>query len=291
MDGFGSQSMSEMVFTESEASAIKRLLDERLSADRAQQKAIRAKIRALGFFISDYWPRFSSRDFDELVRIGKITIMGGGGGRQNMVSPAAGLKPTVQKLANAERKSDIAHIEEPCSGIQSARNKYRPDNIKFLLIAESPPNSVDRFFYYADVKRADWLFLGIMGALYPEAEEAYMKQGRPQELKQSLLRKFQSDGFYLLDMLDIPIARYSGKLEDAVPALIKKIEEVASREIPIILIKASVYDAAAQVLTRDGFKVVAVRIPFPGQGWQPQFKAEFVRALAYAGVQLRTGLT
>lgn len=65
-------------FTHETALEIKGLLDKRLTADRTRQKSIRAKIRRLGFYISDYKNGFSSNDFDQLLRTGEIVIKGQG---------------------------------------------------------------------------------------------------------------------------------------------------------------------------------------------------------------------
>jgi len=90
--------------------------------------------------------------------------------------------------------------------VKSARMQYKPVKLKYLLVGEAPPESIDRFFYYPDVKRADHLFLGIMGVLYPELKQRYLLNCRPSGLKETILRRFQEDGFYLLDILDIPLA-------------------------------------------------------------------------------------
>ena len=49
--------------------------------------------------------------------------------------------------------------------INSAREKYKPERIKLLFIAEAPPEQTERFFYYEKVKDNDWLFLGIVKVL------------------------------------------------------------------------------------------------------------------------------
>ena len=36
--------------------------------------------------------------------------------------------------------------------INSAREKYKPERIKLLFIAEAPPEQTERFFYYEKVK-------------------------------------------------------------------------------------------------------------------------------------------
>lgn len=61
--------------------------------------------------------------------------------------------------------SDSEYLREQYA---AARNKYKPSHIKILLIAEAPPNNLDRYFYYEDVKSHDSLFLEIMGILYPD---------------------------------------------------------------------------------------------------------------------------
>jgi hypothetical protein len=32
--------------------------------------------------------------------------------------------------------------------LESARNKYKPEVIKKLIVGEAPPDSIDRFFYF-----------------------------------------------------------------------------------------------------------------------------------------------
>ena len=45
------------------------------------------------------------------------------------------------------------------NNIEEAREKYRPENINILFVAESPPADVSRFFYYEKVFQHDTLFL------------------------------------------------------------------------------------------------------------------------------------
>lgn len=51
---------------------------------------------------------------------------------------------------------------------ESSRQKYKPEIIKFLLIAEAPPRAESkRFFYFEDIQNGDSLFLETMKVLYP----------------------------------------------------------------------------------------------------------------------------
>ena len=64
--------------------------------------------------------------------------------------------------------SDLDYLKDVYA---SARNRYRPNEIRVLIIAEAPPCALDRFFYFEDVKKQDSLFLEIMGILYPEKKQ------------------------------------------------------------------------------------------------------------------------
>lgn len=169
--------------------------------------------------------------------------------------------------------------------INKARSKYRPKEISCLLIAEAPPDSLDRFFYYEDVKRADYLFLGIIEILYPKLKKEYLNRRKPAEWKKKILQKFCADGFYLLDVLDIPLSMFSGYLSSASPDLIKRVKNLIDKNTPIILIKVTTYDAVFENLKNVGFRKIApIRIPFPGQGQQKVFTEKFRGALKYLGI-------
>lgn len=85
-----------------------------------------------------------------------------------------------------------------------ARKKYKPDTIKFLLVAETPPKSdSDRFFYFENVDRQDSLFIEIVKVLYPQIVDKYDIQ-EIRINKSYFLNKLKEDGFYLIDSLEEP---------------------------------------------------------------------------------------
>jgi hypothetical protein len=175
--------------------------------------------------------------------------------------------------------------EEIKKNIQTAREKYKPETIRCLFIAEAPPDKIDRFFYYSNVKTADYLFLGITEILYPELKKEYLDRRRPAELKEKILKKFCSDGYYLMDVLDIPLSLHRGYLSTASSDLIKRVKEVTDKNTPIVLIKVTTYDAVFENLRNTGFRRIApIRIPFPGQGQQKIFSEKFRGALKYLGI-------
>ena len=72
--------MGEKVFSVAEAEKIRHLLQRKVQATRSEQKVIRASIRRLGFYISDFTSStegFTASDFDDLVERGEITIAEG----------------------------------------------------------------------------------------------------------------------------------------------------------------------------------------------------------------------
>lgn len=65
------------VFTESEASRLRKLIAERArTSDQSKKKTIRAKMRAIGFYISDWGINgCQPEDFEDLIRTGRIRII------------------------------------------------------------------------------------------------------------------------------------------------------------------------------------------------------------------------
>lgn len=187
---------------------------------------------------------------------------------------------TVAKMQTKQNTETSVDISEFKQQLEKARLKYKPDSVKYLLIAEAPPDSLDRFFYYENVHQHDYLFLGVAEALYPELKDRFIASRRDNKIKRSILLEFQTDGFYLLDLSELPLSILKNNLASQLAYLIEKIEQVANKETKIILIKATVYDTAFYTLKRYGFdNVINLRIPFPGQGGQRLFQTEFRKAL------------
>ena len=179
-------------------------------------------------------------------------------------------------------KIDKADFTKVKKQIEQAREKYKPDEIKYILVAEAPPESLDRFFYFLNVKSYDWLFLGVMQTLYPQQKDEYIMRKRDSSLKEKLLLQFKEDGFYHIDLLDYPLSYYTGNLSETKSELIKKVKKLANERTQIILIKANVYDTAFVDLKESGFNVIDKRIDFPASGGQIKFQEKFNAALEEA---------
>lgn len=138
---------------------------------------------------------------------------------------------------------------------------------------------LDRYLYFEEVSTQDSLFLEIMGILYPELKAQYLASKRHPDLKKELLEHFQSDGYWLMDLSEVPHEVSGVNPADELPSLLTRLKKVTDRKTQIILIKANVYDCCYQALKESGYKVSSERIPFPGSGQQATFRERFREAL------------
>lgn len=112
--------------------------------------------------------------------------------------PATWCLGGIRKLVTCE-----FHATEPADGtevtyleleVSSQQDFVRFLNGETVMIkyngGEEPSSDLWRFFYYPDVKEADYLFLGVTEPLYPELKREYIDKGRPRSLKENLLTKF-----------------------------------------------------------------------------------------------------
>jgi hypothetical protein len=68
-------------FTPEEIDSLRQLIREKQTADRDRQKSLRARMRRIGFYISDFSDDYSGfvvSDLDELISRGTITLVAGG---------------------------------------------------------------------------------------------------------------------------------------------------------------------------------------------------------------------
>lgn len=164
-----------------------------------------------------------------------------------------------------------------------AANRYKPDRISYLLIAESPPtfknNEAPRYFYFENyLPSKDSLFTNIMQVLYPEAL-ADCKKGKT---KIECLQRFCTDGFFLIDAVPHPINQLTKRernlaIRESMPRLFSMLSQIipSGEPIPIILIKSNVYSALKILLEEKRYRVVDCVLPFPNYGHQKQFRDGF----------------
>lgn len=160
------------------------------------------------------------------------------------------------------------------------REQYRPERLRYLLIAESPPDpgTGERRFFYAPTLRIDNLYRGV-------AEAVYGRQGIDLRNKADVLERLRADGFWLIDAIDYPVNKLSRAarvraLSESVPRLVEACLDLAPEQ-GVIICHGAVYDAAAAALRQAGVKVLHDRaLPFPLGNWRASFVDGFRGAVA-----------
>lgn len=163
--------------------------------------------------------------------------------------------------------------------IEKARQKYKPESIRYLFIAETPPKSdSERFFYFEDVDNQDSLFLETMKILYPQYTDG-VDTKEIRKTKKVFLEKFKRDGYYLIDSLNSPFeekfnpSRKVRLLREGQKDLLSRIKLLLNRETEVILISATVHKANYEFLRSNGIPVINEElIDFPGSGGQKKFR-------------------
>ena len=157
---------------------------------------------------------------------------------------------------------------------QNAAAKYRPAKVKLLLVAEAPPCTAVRYFYFEDLDKHDWLFRYVWEAV---------KGNKPdRSRKAEHLASLRDAGVFMIELHEDSISQPS--LADLRPKVAGFVERCrALKPGHIILIKSSVYDAAYEELAAAKLPVIDERIPFPASGQQRKFLDGFGSAMKAAG--------
>ena len=110
-------------FSQSEITELKSLIKERIKADNSRQKGIRARMRRIGFYGSDFGINdLQPSDFDNLIRSGQIKVLG-----QRISQPkvAVSKKPKpVAKPKNAQSAERNFQLFDPTKNSE----EQIPDN-------------------------------------------------------------------------------------------------------------------------------------------------------------------
>ncbi len=157
-----------------------------------------------------------------------------------------------------------------------------PGKIKVLVIAESPPPEPtvqsSRHFYRADqIRKDDRLFVNTIKALYPEAADMTEAQIEPH--KEAWLRRFQNDGWYMIEALEasqvheVTKKQRQQRIHDSLPHLLERVAALADKNTKIILIKSNVFEVAAEPLRSAGYTVLNDKLlDYPGHFNQKAYK-------------------
>jgi hypothetical protein len=110
---------------------------------------------------------------------------------------------------------------------RAAAANYKPDRVRLLLVAEAPPNSEERYFYFEDVREQDSLFRYVCKVLFGTTPDGASKS--------YLLGKLKDEEVFLIDLMEDPVG--PRKHSEFVSELIARCREIGPEKV--ILIKAS----------------------------------------------------
>jgi hypothetical protein len=166
---------------------------------------------------------------------------------------------------------------------KEAAEKYRPNKIKILFIAESPPSIKEdeepRYFYFEKTQCYDFLFRCIMEVLFPSEYRLFRKNNN----KKRLLNKFKEIGFFLIDACEYPIDQQRNRdffIEKEFPKLVNRIRKLIRKNTKIMLIKKNIFELLSEPLKNKGFNVINTEyLDFPSCGNQTKFKEKLTRLL------------
>src|SRR5687767_146793 len=134
--------MGKYKFTTNQFDEIALLLRRRLYENRSEQKKTRAKIRKLGFMISDYQNGFSDLDFKKLFEDGEIEITT----RNNLV-----ITPLISK--STVKRSILLELNKTKKSLPPVVDK----NTQYLVLGTMPgEQSLSNQEYYNNPKNQFW---------------------------------------------------------------------------------------------------------------------------------------
>jgi len=153
-----------------------------------------------------------------------------------------------------------------------AAPKYRPNRIKLLLVAQSPPEDPARYFYFEGTGSTDPLFDAVCEVMF-EGERVD---------KPAALKELKRRGVFVVELKpDAP--RVDEKLAPYVPPFLINLETLGPEQI--VLIGDEVHAAASRAIEKAGLPVVDVKVPDPAAGDVASFRNKFRQALVRGGLE------
>ena len=159
------------------------------------------------------------------------------------------------------------------------RREYEPENIRLVIVAESPPAS-GKYFYDPTGSTKEPLFAAIT-----------LHLGLSPSTKEAGLLELQQRGWVLVDATYQPVDKLTkdashdrdGVIARDYPLLLDDMASLMpNRSIPVVLIKANVCRLLGPLLSKDGFNVLngGRDIYFPSHGRQTEFRNQFGAVLS-----------
>lgn len=169
---------------------------------------------------------------------------------------------------------------------EELRHSYRPASTRVVFVGESAPDpgAGRRRFFYSPELTHDNLFRGMMLSLYGAGS------GKLRHRKPDWLRRFQRDGFWLLDVAERPLNKLSPRERSqarrlAAGAAIARIAGAEPSAGVVVCHGPTFTDLVASGAKGRLHLLHDTPIPFPLGNWRGEFVVAVRDALATAGIQ------
>lgn len=153
-----------------------------------------------------------------------------------------------------------------------ASEKYLPDKIKVLFIAESPPapySNGEESYIYFDTAKKEVLLTTITTAIFGDGN-GFTKGCN----KVYFLKRLKAGGYFLIDAVEYPINKVKAKvresmIKEGLKNFLKRLNTLKERNkidsaTKLILIKVSVYNTLCSLLKEYGYNILNKdKIDFP----------------------------
>ena len=162
------------------------------------------------------------------------------------------------------------------------REQFRPNHLKLIFIAESPPES-GQYLYDTGGSTTEMLFSALMKAI--EIGPANKISG---------LQEIQLRGLFLIDATYHPVNDLKKAVRDQVITndyahLVRELLQTPDvQHVPIVLIKANVCKLLEPLLMKDGFNVIndGDLVYFPSHGHQQEFQEQLATILERHAIEI-----
>ena len=169
------------------------------------------------------------------------------------------------KSVNMENNIDLSIYRKQAE-------KYLPEKIKVLFIAESPP-AQDKYnrksYIYFDTAKQEILLTTLTTAIFGNGN-GFTKDCD----KRIFLKRLKAGGYFLIDAIEYPINKVRGKDRESIireesKNFLKRLNTLEKRNkidsaTKLILIKVSVYNALCSLLKEYGYNILNKdKIDFP----------------------------
>jgi predicted HTH domain antitoxin len=160
------------------------------------------------------------------------------------------------------------------AGIDALRTRYRPSDVRTLMVGESSPAG-GTHFYRANSN----LFRAVRDAFVIALAPAAVPNG------QAFLAFFAAQGYWLVDVADQPVNHLSGTARrEAVEAGVTRLRETIEEAHPqtIIAVKATVGQSVREAAETAHVAAAVDVLPFPVRQWRAAFVERLAAIVAVA---------